>query len=386
MKPWATILMLCAALSACASVPSAPPPLLFNDAAFGTPLKTASPAEIFAVSDAMKAYLQDHISYRARNDNPRQALFDALYKKGQLRLEYDAEMTRNATEAFDARAGNCLSLVLMTAALAKELNLAVQYQTVMTEESWSRSGDLYFVSGHVNLTLGKKTNENTGYDARGLLTIDFLPPQDGAGYRSLPIPEQTILAMYMNNRAAETLAARHIEQAYWWARAAILQDPAFGAAYNTLGVIFRRHGNLDDARRSFAFALERSPSDTFILSNLAQSLEALGREPEARVLRERLARLQPEPPFHFFNLAQKAMLAGDYRAAVTLFAREVARDPYYHEFHFGLAQAYFKLGELRLADRELILALENSTTRNDHQLYAAKLQRIRAQQAQVRAQ
>ncbi len=386
MKPWTTVVMLCAALSACASAPGVPPPL-FNDAAFGAPMKTASPADVFAVSDAMKSYLHDHISYRARNDNPRQALFDALYKKGQLRLEYDAEMTRNAAEAFDARAGNCLSLVLMTAALAKELHLAVQYQTVMTEESWSRSGDLYFVSGHVNLTLGKKTSDpGNGYDARGLLTIDFLPPEDGAGYRTQPISEETILAMYLNNRAAETLAERRIEQAYWWARAAILQDPGFGAAYNTLGVIFRRHGNLEDARRSFAFALERSPSDTFIMANLAQSLEALGREAQAQALRERLARLQPEPPFHFFNLGQKAMLAGDYRAAVTLFSREVARDPYYHEFHFGLAQAYFKLGELRLADRELSLAMENSTTRNDHQLYAAKLERIRAHQTQVRAQ
>ena len=51
-------------------------------------------------------------------------------------------MTRNAAEAFDARSGNCLSLVIMTAAFAKELGLPVRYQNVFVDEAWSRSGDL----------------------------------------------------------------------------------------------------------------------------------------------------------------------------------------------------------------------------------------------------
>jgi len=33
--------------------------------------------------------------------------------------------------------------------------------------------------------------------------------------------------MYMNNRAVETLARGNLDDAYWWARAAILEDPHF---------------------------------------------------------------------------------------------------------------------------------------------------------------
>lgn len=71
------------------------------------------------------------------------------------------------------------------------------------------------------------------------------------------------------------------------------------------------------------------------------------------------------------------MQQNDYVQAIRLFSREIARDPYYHEFHFWLAQAYARLGQLAQADRQLELAMDNSTTRSEHGLYAAKLQRLR---------
>ena len=72
------------------------------------------------------------------------------------------------------------------------------------------------------------------------------------------------------------------------------------------------------------------------------------------------------------------MQQNDYVRAIQLFSREIARDPYYHEFHFWLAQAYARLGQLEQAGKQLELAMRSSTTRSDHTLYAAKLQRLRA--------
>ena len=59
-----------------------------------------------------------------------------LYKRQKLGLEYDATSTRTASEAYAARAGNCLSLVIMTSAFAKALGLPVYYQRVFVDESW----------------------------------------------------------------------------------------------------------------------------------------------------------------------------------------------------------------------------------------------------------
>lgn len=379
MRILAALALLCALLTACATAPPAPPPDLFADSRFGAPSEAVDANAALAVSAAMRDYLRGAIAARARLKNPRQALFDALYSKNQLKLEYDAALTRNAAQTFDARAGNCLSLVLMTAALAKEMGLQVTYQSVQTDESWSRSGELYFVSEHVNLVLGKRLGEpDAAYDAGANMTIDFLPPPDTRGYRTRPLAEATIVAMYLNNRAAETLAQNRLDDAYWWVRAAIVRDPAFSGAYNTLGVLLRRHGDLEAARRAFAFALDKAPSDTRVMYNLAHSLLALGRGAEADALLRQLARLQPQPPFHFFNQGMAALRADDPAGAVRLFSQEIERDPYYHEFHFWLAQAYARLGQLERARVELGLAIDNSTTRRDQQLYAAKLDRIRA--------
>jgi hypothetical protein len=62
-----------------------------------------------------------------------------------------------------------------------------------------------------------------------------------------------------------------------------------------------------------------------------------------------------------------------------LFAKEVDRAPYYHEFHFWLALSYLGLGEVDKGREQLALAMQNSTTRNDHDLYAAKLDRLSLQ-------
>jgi hypothetical protein len=58
---------------------------------------------------------------------------------------------------------------------------------------------------------------------------------------------------------------------------------------------------------------------------------------------------------------------------------EVDRDPYYHEFHFWLGVANLRLGNIAEARKHLTFAVEHSTMRGDRDLYAAKLERIRAQ-------
>ena len=73
-----------------------------------------------------------------------------------------------------------------------------------------------------------------------------------------------------------------------------------------------------------------------------------------------------------------AMRLGDFKAARQLFAKEVERDPYYHESHFWLGVANVQLGNLEEARKHLDLALEHSTTRNERELYTAKLERIRS--------
>ena len=94
MKSW-LILLLC--LSACATPPVVPQPdHLLHDRLFQTPAQPVRADAVLAMSAEMRDYLQTTISRQLRVKGPQQGLIDALYTKQQLKLEYDASMTRNA--------------------------------------------------------------------------------------------------------------------------------------------------------------------------------------------------------------------------------------------------------------------------------------------------
>ena len=397
MKAWVSI--LCAALSAALLGACAGPatmardtaPPLFHDQLFEPPATPVDTSRVFALSDDMRRYLQREIGggnsangHASGGRDVRRLLFDALYRKDKLKLEYDSAMTRNAAQTFEARAGNCLSLAIMTAALARELSLPVLFQQVEVDESWSRAGDLYFASNHVNLALGKqRTRYADGYsvDLSNSLVVDFIPVPPQARENAKPLEEQTVIAMYLNNRAAELLSQGKLDDAYWSVRKAIEEDPRYLNVYNTLGVIYQHHGDPLEAEQTLRYAMSQAPDNTIFLANLAQTLESEGKTAEAATLRVRLAQLEPYPPFHFFNLGQEAMAHGDYTRARDMFERELERVPDYHEFNFWLALANYQLGNLKAAETQMARALENSTTRGDHDLYSAKLDRLRAYEA-----
>ncbi|MEO8836001.1 MAG: tetratricopeptide repeat protein [Caldimonas sp.] len=361
-------------LAGCATgPPPTDPESLLADRLFAPPVEPARTDDVFAMSPAMRHYLAVEIATQLRVEGPQAGLIDALRTRAQLKLEYDAARTKKAAATFDARTGNCLSLVIMTAAFAKELQLPVSYRSAYLEEGWSRTGDLLVSTGHVNITVGRRI-----FDARtprdlSPITIDFLPPEDISGLRTREIDEATIVAMYANNRAAEALADGRVDDAYAWAAASVRHDPGFAAAFNTLGVVYLRHDNLAEAERTFRHVLAVDPKDTRSLANLAETYERQGRYGDAQATRLALAALEPYPPFHFFNLGMAAMQHKDYRAARELFAREVARTGSYHEFQFWLGVADWRLGDEAEAQRHLTLARDSSLTRGQHELYAAKL-------------
>ena len=338
--------------------------------------------------DSLWEDLQDEVQPTAKSKGLRAALTDALYTRSKLQLEYESSITRNAAQAFEARQGNCLSLVIMTGAFAKAMGLDITFQEVTTDEMWSRSGDFYFMSGHVNLQLERAFADTVGkFDRYSVYTIDFLPQPDTAGLHVHPIGERTVLAMYMNNRAAEALAVGQLDNAYWRAREAMELDPKFLSAYNTLGVIYMHHGDGDDAERVLHYAMGVAPGNVRVMANYVQVLRTLHRDAQAQVVQARLDVLEPFPPFYWFNRGQAALKAGDLLAARGFFKKELDREPDYHEFHYALAIADFGLGRVDEARSELALAMSDSVKRTDHDLYAAKLDRLKAyRQANVPAQ
>jgi Tfp pilus assembly protein PilF len=381
MRTW--ILSLLVLLSGCAHVEEDAGvahrvAALFDDAAFAPPATPIGADGLFALSPAMRRHLKStQFQSLLREYGKPAGLLHALYDSRELGLDYDSTYTGTAAETYAARKGNCLSLVIMTAAFARELGLSVQYQDVQIEDTWSRDGALYLVSSHVNLRLAPNGRRDD-INVPAPLTVDFVQLPPNVRERVRYLDEAGIVARYMNNRAAEELLQGHHAAAYWWVRGALLNKPSLAAALNTLGVIYDRSAHPLLAEQAYRAALEREPDSLATMRNLGALLAANGKTAEADALAQRQARLYPAPPYYYFDRAMDAYKAGNVGQARTLFAREVARAPYNDEFHFWLGVANFELGELGTAEKQLALARDTSVHGDVRERYSAKLAHLRS--------
>jgi Flp pilus assembly protein TadD len=349
---------------------------LMHDGYFSPPTQRPDRDAVLAVTPAMKEHAES-LRRAPLGQDSRHALLSALFRNDELRLNYDTTRTRDAATTYADRAGNCLSLVLMTAAFAKMLEMPVSYQAVVVEEAATRSGGLLFLSGHVNILLGQRALYRQPGDD-GALLVDFLPGEQVAGYRTVLLEEQQVLSLYMNNRAAEHLAAGAIADAYAHAREALLIDPTSSSAANTLAVVYSRAGQGAAAEAAWRRAMVLAPDSTSVLSNLAQYLDRNGRASEAAPLASRLAQLQPVPPLHYLEQGRLALERGELTVARDLLRRELRRQPYQAEVHYWLAVTNARLGDGDRAARDLAQAVMHSTTMDQHQLYSGKLARLRS--------
>lgn len=387
------VAVLAVALTGCASPPgaaadAAPPPVAaavwpeptWRDAEVPRPAGLPRAEQVMAPSDAMLAWLdRPEMRTAVRRLGAQKALVDALYRPDGLQLRYDAALTRTAAQAFDDRAGNCLSLVLMTASFARALNLQVEFNGVDAEPDWWRSGALIAASGHVNVSLiGPAPGEAGPGGIRMRTTVDFVAPGERHVPAVTPLSSSTVLAMVLRNRAVEALVDGRTDEAYWLLRDALAQAPDLLAARNALAVVYLRRGWLDDAAAVLDSVLARAPDHVPALVNLAQVRRAQGRAGDAAVLAARLARLEPQRPFADYDDGMAALARGDAAAGRRAFERSLATHPQHHESHFGLALALLRQGDAGAARQALDVALRLSPPGAAQALYAAKMARLAA--------
>ena len=85
----------------------------YDDAAYYDHTYARRAEDVFALDESMRQFLREDIAREVSTKGAKQALFDALYSEGRLKLDYDSELTRTASEGFSAKAGNCLTLAIL---------------------------------------------------------------------------------------------------------------------------------------------------------------------------------------------------------------------------------------------------------------------------------
>ncbi len=375
------VLLCCLLLASCAEAPTGilSGNALLADQAFSPPTERISADDIFTLSSEMRAFLATRLAEADKTSGAQHPLIEALFMDRQVKLDYDAQVTRNAAQAFEAHAGNCLSLAILTGAMAKALGLEVRYQSVRIGEHWERDGDLLELVGHVNVSIGPPHAKARDPGFRpDWWTVDFVPEEELKGQAAEFVSEARIAAMFMNNRAAEALASNKVDEAYWWIRAAIDADPSHFGSYNTLGVVYLRKNMLDRAEIALRYALSMQPDSLQAWGNLAIVLHRAGRSEEAASIERSHPRSKSAMWLAAVDEGIRASASGNYLRARDEFERALRIDGANAEVHYRLAAAYLNLGDRRRATDHLLRAADASTTVKQRRLYATKLDLLRS--------
>ncbi|WP_329867367.1 tetratricopeptide repeat protein [Stenotrophomonas hibiscicola] len=339
-------------------------------------VRVPTPEEVFAIPADLRAMLQKQVIQRSYSRDQRlQALVEMIFGQHGLDLQYDANATYTVSDIWQHRRANCLAFTLLFVTLAREAGIQARVQEVGQVVSWYQDAGVVYSVGHVNagVDVGGRfgtvdLDRNVLYDRRG----------------PVPVSRARALAHFYNNRGAERLADGDFGGARAFFDASLAQDSGFAPVWNNLGVLAHREGNTEAARQALDRSLQLDGRQDAALTNASALFRSLGLTAQAQSLERRLKSVQREDPFAQYMFGAKAERAGQLDEAIRHYRQAVRLYDTAHQFHFGLARAYFLAGQLKRADRELLRARELGGA-PEQARYQAKLDSLARWRAQQQA-
>ncbi len=295
------------------------------------------------------------------------------------KFDYQAN-TYTAATAFALRRGDCMSLAVLTTALANIAGVRIEYQLVDADPVYDLAPDLAVRGVHVRSLLidpeWQAPPDQFVFHKPGLL-IDYFPSGKERFIENLD--EGEYAARFYLNLAVEQLQQGSLDRGYWLTVKALDYDPESADALNTLAVIYRRKGSYTNAERVYQYAIDRVPNKLSLLRNYELMLTTLGRRHEAEVIRSKLRALNDPSPFSWYRGARDAFARGDLADAEFFYRKAVERAPYMPELRYGLAQVLAQKGEFQLAQAQIEQSLESVWGSSNRVPYKAKLRWLRQQ-------
>ncbi|MCL1074265.1 tetratricopeptide repeat protein [Shewanella dokdonensis] len=374
------MISLLAGIGACTAVPeqSVDAPSLWQDQYFLPVSDIPEPTSIFALPPAVVRDVRFDFQHQsvAQRLSAQQWLAKYL-SAAEGGFRYQDNDTRIAADTFYQRHGNCMSLVILTAALAKILDVHVIFQSVKVAPVWDQQGNFNLLNGHINVRLKAASDSNVYQASAADLLVDFVPTETLRAYQTDKIDESMVQAMFFNNLAAEAMVNNQWHRAYAMLKVSLSLQPQFIAALNNLAILYRNNHQLPMTERVYRYALQLQPQNLTTLYNFAVLLDMQGRWDEWIAVHRILELERIRNPYYYYGMAQQAYREQRFTDAIRWYQLAIEKADYRHEFYFGLSRSYWALGERKQALNSLKKALQLSRDDNWTLRYQAKLNALR---------
>ncbi|CAM3678116.1 MULTISPECIES: tetratricopeptide repeat protein [Pseudoalteromonas] len=377
-----SIIVLSVLLSACNSTPKATidTSILNSKHQFNIqPVESYS--EVFQLNNQIKAKLAQYFHNDEIGVKRAKMLMAFLVNSGDDSMSYLSGANLTANQAFSNMNANCLSLSILTHAIARQVGLRTQFQRVHIPEYWDESQGYSLLTGHVNIKIFEVDNTQdsvkTLYVKPASVTVDFDPNSRAQHFSTSAIDTNTILSMFYNNKGAMEMINGDLDMAYSYYKAAVESDPYHDGAWGNLGILYRLTQQYDLAERAYNQALAINHDNRNALGNLAKLYHLTERDHEAKVIEANIHNLRKSNPYYMLVLGNEAFKHGNLSRAKHFYQKAYQLDHSIHGSFFGLAKVAFEEGNREKAEYYLNKAYKASVFEHDKARYEGKLALLR---------
>ena len=343
------------------------------DAAFSPRPVLPSIDDVHQLDAQAKADFLDYFEHPARhNVKPHRRVYDYLE---DMTADFDFDRgTFTARITAEQGYGNCLSLAILTTALASLVNVPVEYQLAESDPVYTLSEDNVIKGVHLRTRLLDRDFEpapGTWVIRRPGTLVDYFP--SGQERFVANVSRDDYASRYYLNHAGDALAEGDLRLAYWHSLAALDVHPGSADAINNIAIIYRQSGRPAAAEAAYRYGLENSDAPVVLRRNFANLLRSQDRLQEAELVETTIRRQADSSPQPWYLAGVRALDAGNYDDAIRYLkkARELA--PQAHQVYFALARGYAARGSMGAAKAQIRRAREVSRKPSVQAVYDQKL-------------
>ena len=351
-------------------IPKAP---YSNSKLFGHKPALTKVEDIFKLSEQQHDdFMSFYNSHTNRHVLPNKKIYKYLQKYVKNYNFFNKTLT--AEQSIAQAQGNCLSLAILTAALAKTVGVDTGYQLVESDPVFQKEGDVVISSQHVrSLLYNDSRTEKTWHMllARPGIIIDYFPTTSSRIKKYVKNSE--FHAMYYRNTAAEAFIAQDYNKTYWLVRESLDLFPTDEHAINIMALVHERKGLTSVAEKLYRHGIRFADEKLDLLRNYYQFLNKQHRFAEAKIIKTELATMKVVNPFDWISLGHTAFLDRKFTEAKRYYKKALRIAPYLHQGHLGVAKAEFKLGNIHASKASMKLAQKNAFDLKTRNLYQYKM-------------
>lgn len=302
----------------------------------------AAERDPMAISPEIRRYI-DQLPGQASPEE-KWSLLVQQFRDGLFEVEFDTFATLPVAETFLRRKGNCLSVTMLLAAMAREIGVKASFNQVEVPPKQIREREVAVNFRHINLLVELP---------EGRQVIDFGVVDFDIAFASATVPDRVALSQYYNNNAVADLVSGEWARAFLRLRKAVELAPGNSDFWVNLGVLYEKVGEYDLATDAFIQALQLNRLNLVAARNLERVANDAGHGGLIGGLVTSVERLRNDDPGLVYFEARDAYEEGKYAEAKRLLKRVVNKAADDHRLHFLMGITSYRLQDFGESTRHL---------------------------------